>query len=371
MMDRERALLSAAGHHVEQFLLEPVAASDGSWRQGVDAVWNRDVTARLAAHLDRSGADVLHVHTPFPLMSPAVFRVAHRHGVATVSTVHSFRYSCVAGTLLRQGRVCEDCVGSRLKTPAVRHGCYHDSRSASLALALSLSVHHVGGTFSRHVDRFLPLTTFSRDLLVRDGIPAERITVRPNCVDDPGEPTPFEQRLPYVLFVGRLVEEKGLRTLLEAWRLARPAGVSLRVAGDGPLRGLVEAAVAEDSSVEFLGWRGRDDVAKLQQEALLTVVPSEWYEAGPPLVLLQALASGTPVLCSDLPNICSSVVEAGAAVTFSTGDSQSLATRLRQMLDGDVDLRSMGARARSAYDAEHTPEAALATLLRVYSEVRR
>lgn len=372
VMDRERNLLTAAGHQVEQFLVAPASESGmTSWQQGAAATWNRQATHRLAERLEAFRPDVLHVHTPFPLMSPMVFRVAHRHDVATVSTVHSFRYSCIAGTLRRDGRICEDCVGSRIKTAGVVHGCYHGSRVQSAALALSLSVHHVGRTLSNHVDRYLPLTQFAKDLLVRDGIPPEHITVKPNCMDDPSPLTPYRDRQPYVLFVGRLVEEKGVRTLLEAWQLAAPSGVRLRIAGDGALRPLVEETADQDPSIEFLGWRASDEIEKLQQEAMLTVVPSEWYEAGPPLVLLQALASGTPVLCCDLANICDGITDAGAALSFATGSRESLSGRLRHMLDGSTDLSSMAAAARAVYERQHTPASTVSTLERVYEEVVR
>lgn len=372
VMDRERDLLTEAGHDVEQFIVAPASESSmSSLQRGAAATWNRQATNRLAEQLKAFRPDVLHVHTPFPLMSPMVFRVAHRHDVATVSTVHSFRYSCIAGTLRRNGRICEDCVGSSVKPAGVVHGCYHGSRVQSAALTLSLSVHHLGRTLSHHVDRFLPLTRFSKDLLVRDGIPPEHITVKPNCMDDPSPLTPYSDRQPYVLFVGRLVEEKGVHTLLEAWQLAAPSGVRLLIAGDGVLRPLVEEAADRDPSVEFLGWRASDEIAKLQQEAVVTVVPSEWYEAGPPLVLLQALASGTPVLCCDLTNICDGITDAGAAMSFETGSRESLSARLRQMLGGSTDLSSMAAAARSVYERRHTPASTVSTLERVYQEVAR
>jgi glycosyltransferase involved in cell wall biosynthesis len=190
-------------------------------------------------------------------------------------------------------------------------------------------------------------------------------------MDDPSPLTPYGDRQAYVLFVGRLVEEKGLRTLLDAWRLAAPRHMSLRIAGDGPLRHLVEQFAEDDGSVEFLGWRSSAEIAKLQQEAMVTVVPSEWYEAGPPLVLLQALASGTPVLCCDLANICAGVTDAGAGLSFRTGDAASLSSRLTQILAGDADLLAMSGAARSVYEARHTPASTLATLERVYEEVAR
>lgn len=372
MVDRERRLLEAAGHTVHQYFAPSSEEStDPAWRQAAAAVWNTRVTRQLTSEIASFRPTVLHVHTPFPLMSPAVFRSAHREGVPTVSTVHSYRYSCVAATLRRDGRICEDCVGAKLKLPAVRHRCYHDSLAGSGAMALSLSLHHTIGTFRRHVDCFLPLTEFSREILIRDGIPPDRVAVKPNFIDDPGPPVAYDEREPVVFFAGRLVEEKGIRTLLEGWRLAAPARHRLVVAGDGPLRDAVRIAADDDPSIELAGWLTAAEVSAFQRTSQLTVVPSEWYEAGPPLVLLEALAYGTPVLCSDLENICSTVVETRAGETFRTGDPVSFAKTLTAFLQDPSAAATMGKAARELYQRDHTAEIALCALEATYRRVAK
>lgn len=366
VLARERDLLREAGHEVDEFLV-PAAEDAGlnPLQMGVAATWNRPATRELRTRLADFRPDVLHVHTPFPLMSPAVFRTARRMGVPTVTTAHSFRYSCIAATCLRNGEICEDCVGSRLKLAGVRHRCYHDSVAGSAALTLSLVAHRSLGTFSRDVGRFITLTDFAKDLLVRDGVPADHIGVKPNFVPDPGAPLPMEQRERYAFFAGRLVGEKGIRVLLNAWRKLG-GQIPLRIAGDGTLRELVDSAVADGVSVECLGWRDQEDVARLQRYATLTIVPSEWYEAGPPLVLLDALAAGTPVVCSDLRNISESVVDHGAGRAFKTGDADSLADTVADLASDPTALSLMSKSGRALYEDAHTPQATLAMLEAIY-----
>jgi glycosyltransferase involved in cell wall biosynthesis len=367
VLDQDRRMLEGAGHLVSRIITEPADKADA--RSAALAVWNRDTSEQVASAVREFGPDVLHVHTPFPLMSPVVFRAAHRHGVPTVATMHSFRFTCIAGTLRRDGHLCEECVGLTVKLPAVRHRCYHDSTAASASMATSLTLHHALGTFRNHVDRFLTMTEFAKDILVRDGIPPSHVTVKPNCVDDPGPSTSLPDRPHQVLFVGRLVEEKGVRTMLEGWRMADPGGYVLRVCGDGPLRPLVDAAAAEDPSIEVLGWLSAEDVRREQRSSRLTLVPSEWYEAGPPLVLLDSLATATPVLASDLDNISSTVRASGAGATFRTGSASSFAEELTRLLGNPAHLDAMSGRARALYEADHTPAAALGTLLTTYESV--
>ena len=368
VVEQEAELLRAAGHEVEQ-LLEPAAEDSGrgAVSMGIAAVWNRSATAALKDTVARFDPDVVHVHTPFPLQSPAVFRVAHRLGRPTVTTVHGYRYSCVGGLCLRDGQPCEDCVGSTLKLAGIRHRCYHDSIGGSTALTLSLVGHRMLGTFEHHVDRFIALTGFGRDLLVRDGIPPDHVVVKPNAVPDPGEPLPQASRGGYALFVGRLVEEKGIRTMLEAWRRL-PTGIDLYIAGDGPLRDVVDAAAADDPSLHVLGWCDADQVADLMARASLTLVPSEWYEAGP-LVILQALAAATPVLTTDLPNLCDSLVEHDAGLAFRRADPTSLAEAALTLLTDDEYRSQMGLRARALYELQHTPARALEALEEIYDSV--
>ncbi len=367
-LEHEALLLSAAGHQVEKYIvpatedlgLSPVNAA-------LKAIWNTDVAHHLGGLIDTFHPDVVHVHTPFPLMSPVVFRVAHKRGVPAVTTLHSYRYSCVAGTCWRDGHTCEDCVGSRTKLAGVRHRCYHESAAGSAALTLSLGLHRAVGTFHRHVSRYLTLTDFSRRLLIRDGFPADRITVKPNSVSDPGvtQLTHGEERR--VVFAGRLLDIKGVKTLLDAWELV-PEGMRLVIAGDGPLRGLVEERAARNPSIEFVGWVAEDEVLPLMAGAEVVVVPSEWYE-GLPLVILRSLAVGTPVVVSNLDNFCEDVEADAAGWSFQVKDPASLADRLQTIAADPGAARSRRAAARASYERRYTPSVNLDLLESIYDEV--
>jgi glycosyltransferase involved in cell wall biosynthesis len=366
VMEDEAHLLEAGGHTVRTLTVAApeVGGLGQSLRAGASAVWNREVCSRLRDTIDDFAPDVVHVHTPFPVMSPAVFRVAHRLGRATVTTLHSYRYSCVAGTCLRDGAPCEDCVGTKLKTPGVRHRCYHGSLGASAALTLGLVVHHRTGTFARHVDRFIALTPFAKRLLQRDGVPAEKIVVKPNTVTDPGT-GPRATAVPgaYALFAGRLVEEKGVRVLVEAWQRVGDR-LPLRVAGDGPLRELVEHHTG--SSVTFLGWLDEAALEEQLRGASFVVIPSTWYEAQP-LIMLRAFAHGVPVVVSDLANIAEPVLDAGAGVAFRTGDPSALAQAVDDLVGRPESISAMAMRARRRYEQQHTPAAGLRALEEIYA----
>ena len=313
--------------------------------------------------------DVAHVHTPFPLVSPAVFRATHAAGVPTVATVHSFRLACIAATCVRDEHICEDCVGKRLKWPAVAHRCYHDSLAGSAALATSLSLHRAIGTFRNCVARYLTMTGFAKRLLERDGFPAERIVVKPNSVPDPGLPSSGPDADRYVFFAGRLIGVKGVRTLLEAWSRAAIPNLRLVIAGDGDLRDHVRGAAQRDASIEALGWLGEDEVTALMARATACLVPSEWYEAGAPLVALRSLSVGTPVIATDLENVSAELVEDGAALVFRCGNAADLAAVLREAASRPERLDDMRVAARASYRSRYAPDVDLQRLTEIYAAV--
>ena len=369
VLAHERTLLQEGGHEVEQFTLAPTEQLHLSpLRAGAKAVWNREAAAEVKRRIAAFSPDVVHVHTPFPLMSPAVFRAARALGVPTVTTVHSYRYSCIAATCWRDGHPCEDCVGKRLKLPGVRHRCYHNSLGASGALTASLALHRSLGTFQNDVSRYLALTEFSKGLLLRDGIPPERVVVKPNSVPDPGfvpYPHTDERRM---VFAGRLLGIKGVHTLLDAWTRVG-GGVKLVIAGDGPLRGVVEDRARRDESIEFVGWVEEARVLTQMAAAEVVLVPSEWYEGGLPLVALRSLAVGTPVVVSDLENLSEDVVGADAGWAFRVGDADALARTLAMLVADPALAQSRRANARRSYVARYSPRANLRRLEEVYRSV--
>jgi glycosyltransferase involved in cell wall biosynthesis len=296
--------------------------------------------------------DLLHLHNPYPLISPWIVRTAQAHGLPVVHTVHNYRQVCANGLYFRDGRICHDCRGRAYPLPAVVHSCYRGSKAQSLIMATTLAVHR--GTW-RGVDRYLALTGAIADHLRDFGIPDERIVVKPNAVPDPGPPAPPGEGF---LFLGRLSAEKGIPLLLEAWA-RQPAG-TLRIAGDGPLRSLVESR----SDVVFLGPQDREGVRLALRDSAVLLVPSTWHEPLP-TVILEALAAGRPVLGTDLGGIPYLVGDAGWTVPPT---AEALAAALPVARDGAAELAPV---ARKRYESTFTPELITNRLLEVYRSVTR
>ncbi|HEX6967661.1 MAG TPA: glycosyltransferase family 4 protein [Micromonosporaceae bacterium] len=319
----------------------------------------RDLSRLIAAHRP----DVLHLHNPYPLLSPWVIRTAHRYGVPVVQTVHNYRHVCPSGIYFRAGRICQDCRGHAVAVPAVRHGCYRGSRAQSAVMATALAVHRPTW---RSVDRFIALTSAIRDHLVEYGVPAQRIVVKPNSAPDPGPPSPPGEGF---LFVGRLSPEKGLDLLLDAWR-RHPEGAlgTLRIVGDGELRPRAEQAAAKRRDVRFLGPLDRAGVQAAMREAAVVVAVSLVHDVLP-TVVIEALAAGRPVLGTALGGIPYQLGVDGPepAGWVVPPEPAALAAALPVARDG---AQALAVRARSRYERTFHPDVVTRQLLDVYAAVR-
>jgi glycosyltransferase involved in cell wall biosynthesis len=357
----EAALLERNGHTVSRFESSNDAIIEMSpMRAASHAIWNRHSRAGLAELKARFKPDIVHFHNTFPLMSPSVY-YAGLESSTVVQTLHNFRLVCPAGTLLRAGKPCELCVG-RIAWPGVMHGCYRDSRGASLVAAAMVQSHRALGTWTRRVHAYIALTPFSRDIFLRGGLPPEKVHVKPNFVSpDPGIST---ARAGHFLYVGRFEQGKGTRVLLDAWRTMTDPP-ALRVIGSGPLEPEVVRFAEERPGVQLLGRLPRERVLEELKQARALVAPSLWYENFP-LTICEAMATGCPVIASDLPNVRALLGDGQAGVLVQARDAHLLKRAIEHAAADDAELRRVAVAARALYEAHYTAEANYRMLMGIY-----
>ncbi len=371
VIEREHNVLTEAGHDVRSFFVE---SSDYLQRskptQLTSVIWNHEANRAVRKLIADQRTDVVHLHTPFPFMSPSVVRAAKRSNVPVVMTSHSFRIPCIVGTLRRDDSPCHDCVGAPLPLAGLRNRCYHDSFGASAALTASSILHHRTGTYNSAIDRHLALTPYMADLLVADGIDRRRVVVHPNFIPDPladRATTGSEPPRDGAVFVGRLVDEKGIETMVEAWRLLGPDAPTLTIIGGGPERDRLEAAAPD--AVRFAGEIPNTEVVDALERAQVLIFPSEWPE-GLPITLIEALATRTPVLYSDIGNFTDLLDDATCGSSFTTGSPASLAETARTFFARTTtEQTKAGEAGRAYYDINFTPTAALGRLEAVYNSL--
>ncbi len=359
----ERALLAEHGHTVSLHAAsnDGIAGLPARIEAAIRAPHSTTACDALARRLADERPDVVHVHNFFPLLTPSLYDACRAAGVAVVQTLHNYRLICPAATLTRAGKPCELCVrGSAYQS--VLYRCYRGSRLGTFAVARMVERHRKRGTWHDRVDRFIALTRFAKRKFVEGRIPAAKIAVKPNFfVERHGDGAPPAQRKG-ALFVGRLSAEKGLGTLIEAWR---GIDLPLRIAGDGPLLDTLRATAPP--SVSVLGPLGSAEVAAEMRRAAFLVLPSQCYE-GFPMVVAEAFSRGLPVIASRLGSLAEIVEDGVTGLHFTAGDGADLAaTARRAATDADAIAR-MGAAARARYEERYTAEANYPMLLAIYEQ---
>lgn len=368
VFESERALLESAGHDVRVYTRHNDEMNERRLRDRVSTALSVLGLGRTRDELLSSFSawrpDIVHVHNSFPLISRTVFDACATADIPSVQTVHNYRWVCSAATHVRDGRLCTEC-GPRDLSPAVRHRCYRGSLLGSFVIARAIRGEFVQRERGGGPSRYLALTEFAAARMRAAGIDANRIRVRPNFID----PVPIAaSRERYAVFTGKLAPEKGLHTLLAAWRTL--PDIPLQIVGDGPVRGALQAEAQrlELKNVSFRGMQSREVTRHTVAAASLQIVPSEWFE-GMPMVVLEAWAAGTPVVASAIGGLAEMIGENERGLVFTPGDADALATRVRLLWNDARLCDALTTAAIKHVHHHHSPEAALRSLTEIYSEL--
>jgi glycosyltransferase involved in cell wall biosynthesis len=372
VFEQECSLLQRAGHEVVVYRRDNWEAEkySGAHRLQLakNALWSGDSHREVQSLLRRHRPDVVHIHNTFMMISPSVHWACRDADVPVVQTLHNYRLFCPAANFYRDGRVCEDCATHSLLR-GIRHKCYRDSRTVSATVALMLAIHRSLGTWTKTVACFIALTEFARQKVIAGGLPQGRIAVKPNFVSaDPGQKGgPGD----YAIFLGRLSPEKGVRTLVLAWKQLR-LSIPLVIVGEGPLRGELESQAISCGlkGVSFRGQVSREEALGAVKKARFLVLPSECYENFP-MSIAEAFACGTPVICSQLGAMEELVRDGRTGLHFKAHDSEDLAAKCEWAWSHPQELMAMSICARQEYESRYTAEKNYASLMDIYARAMK
>ena len=329
----------------------------------LQAIWSRSSKRKLLGELRDAQPDIVHFHNTFVLISPSAYYACKELGIPVIQTLHNYRLLCPTATFYRDGRVCEDCLGKTPPWPGVLHACYHGSRMHTAAVATMLTSHRLLNTWKKQVDVYITLTEFSKRKFIEGGIPQEKIFIKPNFVyPDPGM---RECDRGYALFLGRLSPEKGINTLLKAWRYL--GEIPLKVIGSGPLMKEVQGFVQIEKlkNIEILGQRPYEEVLGFVKGARFLVIPSECYENFP-MVIAEAFACGVPVVASRLGAMAEIVEDGQTGLHFEPGNPEDLAAKVEWAWMHAREMKRMGCGARAEYETKYTAERNYKMLMDIY-----
>jgi glycosyltransferase involved in cell wall biosynthesis len=365
VIDNLAALLAARGLVVRRFSRSSAEIEEirlGKIPAFFSGIHNPFSKAAFGRFLRETRPDVVHIHNLYPLISPSILPVCTAQSIPVVMTVHNFRLACPNGLLLSHGEVCHRCLGGR-EYWCIFRDC-EDSFFKSTGYALRTVAARILRRYYDHVDHFLCLSAFQRDVLIKEGLPANRATVLPNPMNLPGVEPGGWRGGDYVAYVGRISPEKDIPTLVEAAR--RLGDVPFKFAGS--YHRMPEVTKQKPNNCDFLGQLDAENLAQFYREARMVVFATRCYE-GFPTVLLEAMSYSLPVICSRIGGLPEIVEDGVTGLLYKPGNAAELTERIRTLWQDPGLCRKLGDAGRRKAQEEYAAERLLDRLLGIYEKV--
>lgn len=336
------------------------------WQAVERVVYSRETKRQIERLIEATQPDVAHLHGIAHELSPSILPALQQAGIPVVQTLHDFKLLCPNTSFVSQNAICERCKGHHYYN-VVRYRCKRDSLAASLLAGFEAYIHQFLQIYEKNVDVFITPSRFLEQKLREHGIdnPVEHL---PNFIDGSSYQPCYEPE-PYLLYAGRLVDIKGVRTLLSA--MHDIPTTPLYLAGTGELEAELREIVATEEldNVTFLGHLGKNELTELMQRALCTIVPSECYD-NYPMSILESFASGTPVIGSRIGGIPELVRDGESGFLFESRNAEDLCSKILALVyDRNLAIQ-MGKNARRQVELENSPETHYQTMLQLYQKLK-
>jgi glycosyltransferase involved in cell wall biosynthesis len=342
VVSNEKRLLEEHGHAAFFYMRNNREINEFSSTQKLflpfRTVFSRKTYSDVKKLIEKEHIDLVHVHNTLSLISPSVYYAAFQCKVPVIQTIHNFRLLCPGATFLRKGVICEECVEKGLFC-SVKGRCYRNSLLQTLVCALTQKVHRMTGAYGKIY--YISLTEFNKKKLLQLNnrgkrlINPDHVFVKPNFVRPEGEVLPMSKRRDQFLYVGRLDALKGIKVLLEAWK--KISGSLLLICGTGPEESWAADFLRKNrmDNVRLLGQVSREQVLGLLRESRALLMPTQWYE-GQPMVILESYSVGTPVVGSCLGNVKDMIIDGVTGCTFPCDAPQKLRYAILNLPDFDA-----------------------------------
>ena len=383
VFEAERAMLEKHGHEVAVYTRhsdEIRGTENGEWgtvsriwgmvKGAVCTVGNPLAVRAVVKKCREFKPDVVHFHNIFPLISPLAVRAASKHA-PVVMTLHNYRTACAAGVPTRDGKVCSLCLDKKCVLDGIKHRCYRGSLLATLPLAINIAFYR--RLLPKWVSRFIVLSEFQKQKMVEYGWTEEKIAVKGNYVSGGVASGGVEIKKDQIVYVGRLSKEKGVGTLINAFKILSVSSVysaanniKLVIVGDGIDRHELEK-LAEGLDVEFVGQKSTVETRRIVGVSKLLVSPSACWETFG-LAAAEAMTAGVPSVVSNVGALPDVVQDGRFGEVFEAGNVEACAAAIQRLLSRP-DYDEMCAAARHEAETKYSEEANYKQLMGIYGEV--
>jgi len=358
-------LLKKNGHEVETFLMDndEIGSIFSKIKIGLFGFYNPVSSKMIRKKVDKFLPDIIHIHNFFPLISPSIFFEKKRKKIPVVMTLHNYRLVCQNAILFRNGRICERCIKKKIPLAGVISKCYRNSSIQTLILVLVTGFHKIIGTWKKRVDRYICLSEFQKKKILESSLnlKSDQIKVKPNFAFKKGGV--FLKREDFFLYVGRINVEKGIKTVVGAFK---NTDYKLKIIGEGCIQEEIKKTCDLQENMDFLGVMDHDSVMKQMKLAKGLIFPSNIYE-GFPMVIVEALLSGTPVIASDIGSQSEIITDGENGYHFTADDPDDLRRKVKKLYNNNNEF--MYGNAFQTYKKYYSDTENYKLLIKIYREL--
>ena len=309
--------------------------------------------------------DIVHIHTFFPLLSPSILYAAKRSGVKVVATLHDTRFVCPCATSLRGIELCNKC-GDGKYLRMFKYGCFKNSKLQSLIVAAIFAYHRMRKSFYKQIDQYICLNDNQIGLLTNIGFDKSKIIKKYNFVLDSQDNLDEinYEGLPkrYVVFYGRIGEEKGVRIIMEIWN---QIDIPLVIMGGGPLENEFKAWAHNKKNIYYLGYTEHNKCLSIVKGAEFVVFPSIWYE-GCSMVEIETESLGKALIATDLGFSKEAIEDGINGYKITLGDIIGFKQRIIELWENRELAKTLGKNARRDYEQKYLSDDNYSQLMSIY-----
>jgi len=369
-VELETAVLIKKGHEVRSIFFDntTIGSFFSKITAGFRSVYNFSSARLISKTILQFKPDVIHIHNLFFIASPSVIYAANKHKVPVILTLHNYRLICANALLLRNNQVCELCTQKKFPLAGIKYKCYRDSFGGSAFVTAITGIHKISATWKNKVSTYITLNEFSRSKLLNSslGVPEDKMITKPNFIPDPGEGN--SDRENFFLFAGRIAKEKGVHVLAKAFTYM--PGYKIIIAGDGPERKLLQENFSPYSNIFFTGQMEKKQVSEYMKKCKAFICPSIWYEVAP-LTIIEAFATGTPVIASRLGSMAELIIDGFNGLHFIAGDADDLRRKIELFIKDTEQHSLFYKNARQTYQEKYHEDIHYNAVLKIYEDAIR
>ena len=305
--------VSNTDYHKQQSLLSKIKIS-------VDFIHNQEACKKFTLFLKKERPDIVHFHNIYHQLTPSIIKIAKKFGCKTILTAHDYKIACPSYSMqVNQENIALDSLSGNVIN-LFKHQWQEGSWSKSILLSVEALFHDLKGSYAA-LDLIIAPSEFMKKA-IQSRYPEFNVEVIGNGIDADKTDT-LTSNSGYFLYVGRLIEDKGIETLAQAHQLMKN-DCALKVAGVGPMMDYLQKSYP---NAEFLGFQSGDALIDLIANCTAVIVPSQCYE-NCSMSLLEAMAYKKAVIGADIGGIPEQIVDSKTGFLFESGNVQALADKM-------------------------------------------